>query len=80
MYTLERPCHLVGAHNITPQLADSRRIGMAKAGADVVPPGENQGGFSSDNSTILGFSHMHDSGTGGVSYNWCFRESRCSKL
>ncbi|KAF2734321.1 alpha-1,2-mannosidase-like protein [Polyplosphaeria fusca] len=38
-------------------------FGMAKAGADV--NGENQGGFASDNSTIIGFSHMHDSGTGG---------------
>ena len=37
--------------------------GMAKAVADVT--GENQGGFASDNSTIIGFSHMHDSGTGG---------------
>lgn len=36
---------------------------MAKAGPDVI--GENQGGFTSDNSTIYGFSHMHDSGTGG---------------
>jgi putative alpha-1,2-mannosidase len=43
---------------------------MAKAGPDVTPDGEPQGGFSSDNSSILGFSHMHDSGTGGVSpYN-----------
>ncbi|KAL6706311.1 hypothetical protein ACN47E_005601 [Coniothyrium glycines] len=38
-------------------------FGMAKAGPDVI--GENQGGFSSDNSSIYGFSHMHDSGTGG---------------
>ncbi|KAK8189420.1 glycoside hydrolase family 92 protein [Phyllosticta capitalensis] len=38
-------------------------FGMVKASADVY--GENQGGFSSDNSTIIGFSHMHDSGTGG---------------
>ena len=37
---------------------------MAKAGADV--NGEDQGGFASDNSNITGFSHMHDSGTGGV--------------
>ncbi|KAF2022788.1 hypothetical protein EK21DRAFT_105614 [Setomelanomma holmii] len=36
---------------------------MAKAGPDV--SGENQGGFSSDGSPIYGFSHMHDSGTGG---------------
>lgn len=38
-------------------------FGMAKAGPDVL--GENQGGFSSDDSLIYGFSHMHDSGTGG---------------
>jgi putative alpha-1,2-mannosidase len=38
--------------------------GMAKAGPDVI--GENQGGFSSnDTEPIYGFSHMHDSGTGG---------------
>lgn len=37
---------------------------MAKAGADV-SGGENQGGFASDSSLIYGFSHMHDSGTGG---------------
>ncbi|KAK5711741.1 hypothetical protein LTR15_012336 [Elasticomyces elasticus] len=36
---------------------------MAKAVADV--NGEDQGGFASDNSNITGFSHMHDSGTGG---------------
>jgi putative alpha-1,2-mannosidase len=37
---------------------------MAKAGPDVI--GENQGGFSSnDSEPIYGFSHMHDSGTGG---------------
>jgi putative alpha-1,2-mannosidase len=35
-------------------------FGMAKAVADV--SGENQGGFASDNSGIIGFSHMHDSG------------------
>lgn len=40
---------------------------MAKAGADV--NAENQGGFSTDSMSgkIIGFSHMHDSGTGGVS-------------
>jgi putative alpha-1,2-mannosidase len=38
---------------------------MAKAVADA--QGEPQGGFSSDGSNITGFSHMHDSGTGGVS-------------
>jgi len=44
------------------QLSDS--TGMAKAGADIAG-GENQGGFASDQSPIHGFSHMHDSGTGG---------------
>ena len=37
---------------------------MAKAVADV--EGENQAGFGSDYSKVKGFSHMHDSGTGGV--------------
>jgi hypothetical protein len=39
---------------------------MAKAVADVNNPEEKQGGFASDDSDITGFSHMHDSGTGGV--------------
>jgi hypothetical protein len=43
---------------------------MAKAVADVNNPDEKQGGFASDNSDITGFSHMHDSGTGGV-WNRC---------
>ena len=38
--------------------------GMAKAVADV--DGENQGGFGSDGSNVIGFSSMHDSGTGYV--------------
>lgn len=39
---------------------------MAKPVADV--NSENHGGFSTeDNVGITGFSHMHDSGTGGVS-------------
>jgi putative alpha-1,2-mannosidase len=37
--------------------------GMAKAVADV--DGQNTGGFSTDGSSVTGFSHMHDSGTGG---------------
>ncbi|KAI9711856.1 MAG: hypothetical protein M1820_002001 [Bogoriella megaspora] len=37
--------------------------GMAKAVADV--SGQNTGGFSPDGTNITGFSHMHDSGTGG---------------
>ncbi len=40
-------------------------IGMAKPVADVA--NENQGGFSTEGSSVIGFSHMHDSGTGGVS-------------
>jgi hypothetical protein len=46
-------------------LADNEE-GMAKAVADVNNPEEKQGGFASDDSDITGFSHMHDSGTGGV--------------
>ena len=38
---------------------------MAKASADTNSPGENAAGFVSDDSPITGFSHMHDSGTGG---------------
>lgn len=38
---------------------------MAKAVADTNNPNEKQGGFSTDDSDITGFSHMHDSGTGG---------------
>jgi putative alpha-1,2-mannosidase len=37
--------------------------GMAKAVADV--SGQNTGGFSTDGTNVTGFSHMHDSGTGG---------------
>ena len=36
---------------------------MAKAVADVT--GDNEGGYASDGSPVTGFSHMHDSGTGG---------------
>jgi putative alpha-1,2-mannosidase len=39
---------------------------MAKAGPD--SDYDNAGGFSTDSGSIMGFSHMHDSGTGGVSY------------
>ncbi|EME48313.1 glycoside hydrolase family 92 protein [Dothistroma septosporum NZE10] len=38
-------------------------FGMAKPVADV--RGEHMGGFASDRTPILGFSHLHDSGTGG---------------
>jgi hypothetical protein len=44
---------------------------MAKAGPD--SDYDNAGGFSTDSGSITGFSHMHDSGTGGVSYRFsCF--------
>ncbi|KAF2743216.1 glycoside hydrolase family 92 protein [Sporormia fimetaria CBS 119925] len=39
-------------------------FGMAKAGADVYS-NERHGGFASDDTPVYGFSHMHDSGTGG---------------
>ncbi|KAJ5884699.1 hypothetical protein N7495_009209 [Penicillium taxi] len=38
-------------------------FGMVKAVADT--RGENQAGFAYDTSLVTGFSHMHDSGTGG---------------
>lgn len=38
-------------------------FGMAKPVADV--SGEKMGGFASDRSQVTGFSHLHDSGTGG---------------
>jgi putative alpha-1,2-mannosidase len=41
-----------------------KSIGMAKAVADT-DSGSNQGGFTTDGSSITGFSSMHDSGTGG---------------
>jgi putative alpha-1,2-mannosidase len=51
------------ASGCPPKTTDSSK-GMAKAGPDVI--GENQGGFSSNDwEPIYGFSHMHDSGTGG---------------
>lgn len=39
---------------------------MAKGGPDVNDPDEKQGGFATGDTDITGFSHMHDSGTGGV--------------
>ncbi|KAI0601018.1 glycoside hydrolase family 92 protein [Biscogniauxia sp. FL1348] len=39
--------------------------GMAKPVADVDNRGEAAAGFVSDDSRVLGFSHLHDSGTGG---------------
>ncbi|KAI2625806.1 glycoside hydrolase family 92 protein [Hypoxylon sp. NC1633] len=40
-------------------------FGMAKAVADVTS--DNQAGYASNGSPVTGFSHMHDSGTGGAS-------------
>lgn len=40
-------------------------FGMAKAVADSTE--DNQGGYASNGSPVSGFSHMHDSGTGGAS-------------
>ncbi|KAK4100511.1 glycoside hydrolase family 92 protein [Parathielavia hyrcaniae] len=40
--------------------------GMAKAVADTASPSENAAGFVSDSHPITGFSHLHDSGTGGM--------------
>ncbi|CAJ2502726.1 Uu.00g101200.m01.CDS01 [Anthostomella pinea] len=40
-------------------------FGMAKAVADATS--DNQGGYASNGSPVSGFSHMHDSGTGGAS-------------
>jgi hypothetical protein len=48
-------------------------FGMAKPVADVAM--ENQGGFSSESTTTIGFSHMHDSGTGGVGAALFFNSS-----
>lgn len=39
-----------------------RWLGMAKAVADVKNRAENAAGFVSDDSEIIGFSHLHDSG------------------
>ena len=52
-----------------PALCPNTRLtetGMAKAVADTM--GENQAGFATDTTNVTGFSHMHDSGTGGVSH------------
>lgn len=53
-------CILQGSNAIT-------TLGMAKAGPDT--DGEAQGGFDSNAFSVRGFSHMHDSGTGGVMAN-----------
>lgn len=41
---------------------------MIKAVADTDSDGENAAGFVSDDAPVTGFSHLHDSGTGGVSH------------
>ncbi|KAI0405935.1 glycoside hydrolase family 92 protein [Xylaria palmicola] len=41
----------------------TRPYGLAKAVADV--DGQNTGGFATDGSNVVGFSAVHDSGTGG---------------
>lgn len=41
-------------------------LGMAKAVADV-DSGSNQGGFTTEDGNVTGFSTMHDSGTGILS-------------
>ncbi|KFA65685.1 hypothetical protein S40285_04797 [Stachybotrys chlorohalonatus IBT 40285] len=40
--------------------------GMAKAVADTQSPAENAAGYVSDDNAVLGFSNLHDSGTGGA--------------
>ena len=45
-------------------------FGMAKAVPDSVNDG--QGGYATKGGKIKGFSHMHDSGTGGVSVFFSF--------
>lgn len=51
---------------------------MAKAVADVNL--ESQGGFASNNGNVTGFSHMHDSGTGGVCDGISHLLARCGML
>ena len=66
MSLLERPCHSVSIYSTQDRrLPILTTTGMAKPVADV--QGENQAGFASDGSLVIGFSHLHDSGTGGVS-------------
>lgn len=53
-------------HTSCSHLSRLTNTGMAKAVADT--KGENQAGFAYDTKVVTGFSHMHDSGTGGVSF------------
>ena len=68
MYLLEQAFPLVSIYfTQNDGLQPLIPTGMAKPVADV--QGENMAGFASDGSPVIGFSHLHDSGTGGVS-NW----------
>lgn len=76
MYLLARLCRLV-IHTMhrcfyLPRLTNT---GMAKAVADTT--GENQAGFAYDTKVVTGFSHMHDSGTGGVSFRRILENMPC---
>lgn len=64
MCFLARRCLLVSFFSLEDwnEIVDGM-VGMAKAGPDTL--GENQGGFDSADGMVYGFSHMHDSGTGG---------------
>lgn len=62
MSSLVQHCHMVRSNGIRMNSPLSL-TGMAKSVADVNV--ENQGGFASNDANITGFSHMHDSGTGG---------------
>lgn len=67
---LSRPCisrchvaiWLVIMRNSSSRTRLMSRLGMAKAVADVKNRAENAAGFVSDDSEIIGFSHLHDSG------------------
>ena len=67
MLSQELPYLMVSEINAFSRMGSCKltKTGMAKASADCI--GEAHGGFASDGSDISGFSHMHDSGTGGVS-------------
>ncbi|KAK8049433.1 glycoside hydrolase family 92 protein [Apiospora phragmitis] len=60
---LSNPCQNKPMHRLILRLGCI--LGMAKAVADSTE--DNQGGYASNDSPISGFSHMHDSGTGGAS-------------
>jgi hypothetical protein len=67
-------CHLVSPVPLFASLVPNIQLGMAKAVADINDPSEKEGGFATGDSDITGFSHMHDSGTGGVCMDpWSWR-------